>query len=318
MDKRASIQWFPGHMNKARNEVKEIMPQMDVIIEVLDARIPYSSENPMVAALRGEKPVIKILNKADLADPDMTQAWMDYFEQEDGVKALAFDDNKAADVHRIISLCKKLMPNKAGTGRQIKAMILGIPNVGKSTIINTLAGRTVAKTGNEPAVTKSQQLIKLDDDIMLYDTPGMLWPKVENANSGYRLAATGGIRDTAFDFDDVAGYTVDYLLQAYPELLKTRYKINELPKTDWEFFEIAGRNRGLLKKGGVVDTYRMSEILVNELRSGTLGRISLETPDMRETEELMVTEQRILAEAKKEAKLEEKRLRRLKTRKNRK
>ncbi|WP_182407240.1 ribosome biogenesis GTPase YlqF [Psychrobacter sp. GP33] len=318
MDTRANIQWFPGHMNKARNEVKEIMPQMDVIIEVLDARIPYSSENPMVATLRGDKPVIKILNKADLADPEMTQAWMDYFEQEDGVKALAFDDNKAADVHRIIELCKKLMPNKAESGRQIKAMILGIPNVGKSTLINTLAGRAVARTGNEPAVTKSQQLIKLDGGIMLYDTPGMLWPKVENANSGYRLAATGGIRDTAFDFDDVAGYTAEYLLQAYPELLKERYKIEELPKTDGEFFEIAGRNRGLLKKGGVVDIYRMSEILVNELRSGTIGRISLETPDMREAEEAVVAEQRIALEEKKLAKEEEKRVRRLKTRKNRK
>lgn len=318
MDTRANIQWFPGHMNKARNEVKEIMPQMDVIIEVLDARIPYSSENPMVATLRGDKPVIKILNKADLADTDVTQAWMDYFECEDGVKALAFDDNKAADVHRIIELCKKLMPNKAESGRQIKAMILGIPNVGKSTLINTLAGRVVAKTGNEPAVTKSQQLIKLDGGIMLYDTPGMLWPKVENANSGYRLAATGGIRDTAFDFDDVAGYTAEYLLQAYPELLKERYKIEELPKTDGEFFEIAGRNRGLLKKGGVVDIYRMSEILVNELRSGTIGRISLETPDMREAEEAVVAEQRIALEEKRLAKEEEKRLRRLKTRKNRK
>ena len=318
MDTRANIQWFPGHMNKARNEVKEIMPQMDVIIEVLDARIPYSSENPMVATLRGDKPVIKILNKADLADPEMTQAWMDYFEQEDGVKALAFDDNKAADVHRIIELCKKLMPNKAESGRQIKAMILGIPNVGKSTLINTLAGRAVARTGNEPAVTKSQQLIKLDGGIMLYDTPGMLWPKVENANSGYRLAATGGIRDTAFDFDDVAGYTAEYLLQAYPELLKERYKIEQLPKTDGEFFEIAGRNRGLLKKGGIVDIYRMSEILVNELRSGTIGRISLETPDMREAEEAVVAEQRIALEEKKLAKEEEKRLRRLKTRKNRK
>ena len=318
MDTRANIQWFPGHMNKARNEVKEIMPQMDVIIEVLDARIPYSSENPMVATLRGDKPVIKILNKADLADPDMTQAWMDYFEQEDGVKALAFDDSKANNIHRIVELCKKLMPNKVGTGRQIKAMILGIPNVGKSTLINTLAGRTVAKTGNEPAVTKSQQLIKLEGGIMLYDTPGMLWPKVENANSGYRLAATGGIRDTAFDFADVASYTAEYLIQAYPELLKTRYKIEDLPETDWEFFEVAGRNRGCVRAGNKIDTYRMSEILINELRSGTLGRISMETPEMRETEEAMVAEQRLALEAKKTAKEEEKRLRRLRTRKNRK
>lgn len=314
----ASIQWFPGHMNKARNEIKEIMPEMDVVIEVIDARIPYSSENPMVAALRGQKPVIKILNKADLADPNQTQAWIEYLESQDQVKAIACDDNKSSEVKRIVQICKQLMPNKVGTGRQIKVLIMGIPNVGKSTLINSLAGRSIAKTGDEPAVTKSQQLIKIDDDIMLYDTPGMLWPKIENPNSGYRLAATGGIKDTAFDFDDVAGYTAEYLIQAYPELLKERYKVEDLPKTDWEFFEVAGRNRGLLKKGGVVDTYRMSEILVNELRSGTLGRITLETPKMREEELLLVEEIRAQAEAKKEAKLEEKRLRKKRARKNRK
>ena len=315
---KETIQWFPGHMNKARNQVKEIMPEMDIVIEVIDARIPYSSENPMVAALRGQKPVIKILNKADLADPERTQIWLDHLEAQNGVKAIAFDDNKADDVHKIVELCKRLMPNKVESGRQIKAMIMGIPNVGKSTLINTLAGRSVAKTGNEPAVTKSQQLIKLDDGIMLYDTPGMLWPKVENEHSGYRLAATGGIRDTAFDFADVASYTAEYLITDYPELLKTRYKIEELPKTDWEFFEVAGHNRGLLKKGGVVDTYRMSEILINELRSGTLGRITMETPEMMAAEEEVVAEQRIAAEAKKEAKLEEKRLRKKRARKNRK
>ena len=153
---------------------------------------------------------------------------------------------------------------------------------------------------------------------MLYDTPGMLWPKVENENSGYRLAATGGIRDTAFDFADVASYTAEYLMQAYPELLKTRYKIEELPKTDWEFFEMAGRNRGCVRAGNQVDTYRMSEILINELRSGKLGNITLETPEMTEAEEIVVAEQRVAAEEKRIAKEEEKRLRRLKTRKNRK
>ena len=313
-----TIQWFPGHMNKARNEVKEIMPEMDIVIEVIDARIPYSSENPMVAALRGQKPVIKILNKADLADPERTQIWLDHLEAQNGVKAIAFDDNKADDVHKIVELCKRIMLNKVESGRQIKAMIMGIPNVGKSTLINTLAGRSVAKTGNEPAVTKSQQLIKLEGGIMLYDTPGMLWPKVENEHSGYRLAATGGIRDTAFDFADVAAYTAEYLIADYPELLKSRYKIEDLPKSDWEFFEAAGHNRGLLKKGGIVDTYRMSEILINELRSGTLGRITLETPEMMAVEEEVVAEQRIAAEAKKEAKLEEKRLRKKRARKNRK
>ena len=313
-----TIQWFPGHMNKARNEIKEIMPEMDVVIEVIDARIPYSSENPMVAKLRGQKPVIKILNKADLADPDQTKAWIEYLESQDQVKAIACNDNKTVEVKHIVQLCKQLVPNKVGTGRQIKVLIMGIPNVGKSTLINALAGRAIARTGDEPAVTKSQQLIKIDDDIMLYDTPGMLWPKIENPNSGYRLAATGGIKDTAYDFADVASYTAEYLINAYPELLKSRYKIEELPKTDWQFMEVAGRSRGLLQKGGVVDTYRMGEILVNELRSGVLGQITLETPAMREKEEIMVEGLRAEAAAKKEAKLEEKRLRRLRARKNRK
>ncbi|OCQ18759.1 ribosome biogenesis GTPase YlqF [Pseudoalteromonas luteoviolacea] len=312
-----AIQWFPGHMNKARNEIKEIMPQMDVIIEVLDARIPYSSENPMVTQLRGDKPVIKILNKADLADSDMTKAWMEYFEQEDGVKTLAFGHDKAAEVHRINTLCKKLAPHKVGQDKQLKAMIMGIPNVGKSTLINILAGRIVAKTGNEPAVTKAQQRIRLDDGIMLYDTPGMLWPKVENENSGYRLAATGAIRDTAINYEEVASYTAEYLLKAYPELLRSRYKIDELPECDWTFIEMAGRKRGCIRGGNQVDTHKMSEILINELRDAILGRVTMETPQMREDEEQMVAEIRAAAEAKKAAREEEKRQRRARARKNR-
>ncbi|KZN40666.1 ribosome biogenesis GTPase YlqF [Pseudoalteromonas luteoviolacea] len=312
-----AIQWFPGHMNKARNEIKEIMPQMDVIIEVLDARIPYSSENPMVTQLRGDKPVIKILNKADLADPEMTKAWMEYFEQEDGVKTLSFGHDKAAEVHRINTLCKKLAPHKVGQDKQLKAMIMGIPNVGKSTLINILAGRIVAKTGNEPAVTKAQQRIRLEDGIMLYDTPGMLWPKVENENSGYRLAATGAIRDTAINYEEVASYTAEYLLKAYPELLKSRYKIDELPECDWTFIEMAGRKRGCIRGGNQVDTHKMSEILINELRDAILGRVTMETPQMREDEEQMVAELRAAAEAKKAAREEEKRQRRARARKNR-
>ncbi|KAF7767695.1 ribosome biogenesis GTPase A [Pseudoalteromonas citrea] len=312
-----AIQWFPGHMNKARNEIKEIMPQMDVIIEVLDARIPYSSENPMVSALREDKPVIKILNKADLADPVMTDRWMKYLEQESGVKAVAFGHDKAAEVHKINELCKKLAPHKVGIDKQLKAMIMGIPNVGKSTLINTLAGRIVAKTGNEPAVTKAQQRIKLEDGIMLYDTPGMLWPKVENENSGYRLAATGAIRDTAIDYEEVASYTAEYLLEAYPKLLQTRYKIEDLPEQDWEFMEMAGKKRGCIRGGNQVDTHKMSEILINELRDAIIGRITMETPEMREREEVVVAELRAQAEAKKAAKEEEKKQRRARARKNR-
>ncbi|MBY5992055.1 ribosome biogenesis GTPase YlqF [Ferrimonas balearica] len=297
-----SIQWFPGHMNKARNEIKEVMPQMDVIIEVLDARIPYSSENPMVAKLRRDKPVIKILNKADLADPELTQAWMAYLEQERGVKTLALGEDKVGQMHKITELCQKLVPSKVGPGKQIKAMIMGIPNVGKSTLINTLAKRVVAKTGNEPAVTRAQQRIKLEEGIMLYDTPGMLWPKLENEHYGYRLAATGAVRDTVVVYEDVGSYVSEYLLRTYPELLKARYKLETLPETDWEFMEQAGRQRGCVRAGGHVDFTKFGTILINELRSGTLGRITLETPQMKEVEEAQLAIAREKAEAEKEAK----------------
>lgn len=312
-----SIQWFPGHMHKARKEIEEVIPKVDVIIEVLDARIPFSSENPMIAEIKAGKPVVKVLNKRDLADPELTQMWIEHFEKEQGVKAIAITTSVKEEVNHIMELVRKLAPHREEIGKNIRTMIMGIPNVGKSTLINTLAGRIVAKTGNEPAVTKAQQRIKLDDGIMLYDTPGMLWPKVENENSGYRLGATGAIRDTAIDYEEVASYTAEYLLQAYPELLKSRYKIDELPESDWEFVEMAGKKRGCIRGGNQIDTYKMSEILINELRDGIIGRITMETPAMREEEEQMVAELRAAAEAKKAAKEEEKKQRRARARKNR-
>ncbi len=301
-----ALQWFPGHMNKARREIKEVMPQMDVIIEVLDARIPYSSENPMVAQLRRDKPVIKILNKADLADPALTAQWMTYLEQEQGVKTLALDTDKASQVHKITELCHKLVPNKVGQDKQIKAMIMGIPNVGKSTLINTLAKRVVAKTGNEPAVTKAQQRIKLEQGIMLYDTPGMLWPKLENEHYGYRLAAIAAIRDTVVDYEDLGSYVSEYLMQAYPERLVERYKLDALPEQDWEFMEMAGRKRGCMRAGNQVDLAKFGTLLINELRNGTLGGITLETPAMAEVEKAELEEARRKAEALKQAQEEEK------------
>ncbi len=229
-----SIQWFPGHMHKARKEIEEILPSIDVIIEVLDARIPYSSENPLIRRLRQDKPVIKVLNKRDLADPDMTAIWLDYLEQEQGVKAMAITTQQLSEVNKIMALCRKLAPHREEMGKNIRTMIVGIPNVGKSTLINVLAGRVIAKTGNQPAVTRQQQRINLQNGVVLSDTPGILWPKVENPHSGFRLAATGAVKDTAMEYDEVAFYTVDYLARAYPDLLKARYKIDSLPTTDVE------------------------------------------------------------------------------------
>lgn len=283
-----SINWYPGHMHKATKEIKEILPNIDIFIEVLDARIPYSSENPVISQLRGEKPCIKLLNKSDLADPAVTRKWLDYLDNEHGVKAMAITSHEPDRIKNIIELCKKLLPKKANGHDAIHAMITGIPNVGKSTLINILAGRTIAKTGNEPAITKGQQLINLHNGLMLLDTPGILWPKFENEKSGYRLATTGAIKETAMSYDDVAFFAVDYMLKTYPDLLKQRYKLNTLPDTELEFLEVIGKQRGCLGTGKKVNLDQISRVFIGELRDATVGRISLETPDMVEEEKIAV------------------------------
>ncbi|GAL04227.1 ribosome biogenesis GTPase YlqF [Photobacterium aphoticum] len=306
-----TIQWFPGHMHKARKEIEEVLPKIDVIIEVLDARIPFSSENPLIKTFRekNNKPVVKVLNKRDLADPEMTQLWIDHLEKEQGVKAIAITTENINEVNKITELCRKLAPNREDMGKNIRTMIMGIPNVGKSTIINTLAGRSVAVTGNQPAVTRQQQRINLQNGIVLSDTPGILWPKVENPHSGFRLAATGAVKDTAMDYIDVAFFTVEYLAQAYPELLKARYDIDEMPESEIEMMEEIGRKRGCLKSGGRVDLHKASEILINELRNGTLGHITMERPEMI-TQELIDVAIEAERKAEEKAKVKEERRKR--------
>ncbi|WP_345857478.1 ribosome biogenesis GTPase YlqF [Shewanella algae] len=300
-----AIQWYPGHMHKARKEIEEVMPQIDLVIEVLDARIPYSSENPMVAKLRQDKPCIKLLNKSDLADSEITNRWIEYLEQEQGVRAQAITTLQPAMVRKIPELCRKLVPVSEGALKDIRTMIMGIPNVGKSTIINTLAGRVIAKTGNEPAVTKAQQRINLKNGIVLSDTPGILWPKVDNEASGYRLAVTGAIKDTAMEYEDVALFAAAYFLHAYPEAMMERYKLTSLPATDIELLEEIGRRRGALRSGGHIDLHKASELLLHEFRSGKIGQLSLETPEMAQAEEVevakLLAEKEALKQAKKEA-----------------
>lgn len=279
-----AINWYPGHMHKARKQMEEVLPKVDLIIEVLDARIPFSSENPMINKLRQykgmDKPCIKVLSKSDLADPAVTQQWVTALEQERGVKALPLTTDQPAQTQKLIPLCRQLFPDREQKQKTIHSMIMGIPNVGKSTLINTLAGRLIAKVGNEPAVTKRQQRIDLGNGVILSDTPGILWPKIDIENSSYRLATTGAIRDTAMDYDDVAFFATEYLLQAYPQLLRERYQLDELPDSPAALLELIGAKRGCLRAGGKVDLNKVSTLVIKELRAGTIGRISLETPAM--------------------------------------
>ncbi|MDD5578026.1 MAG: ribosome biogenesis GTPase YlqF [Methylobacter sp.] len=279
-----NIQWYPGHMHKAGKEIREILPQIDLIIEMLDARIPFSSQNPMLAALRSNKPCIKILSKSDLADPDITRLWQTYLEQEQDVKTLAVTSGQPDKIKLLPELCHKMLPHKDSSSRLMHTLIMGIPNVGKSTLINIVAGRTIAKTGNEPAITKMQQRIDIGGGIILLDTPGLLWPNVENKNSGYRLAVTGAIKDTAINHEDIAGFALEYLLQNYPEALKARFELDQLPEGERQLMEIIGKNRGCLRAGGHIERDKVAKIILSELRAGTIGRISLETPAMMEKE----------------------------------
>ncbi len=310
----STINWFPGHMHKARKEIAEVMPHVDVVIEVIDARIPFSSENPLVPSLRGDTPLIKLLNKADLADPAITALWVEKMEQEKGVKALPVSQQRPDQIRNLLNLCTSLVSERQREVRPARVMIMGIPNVGKSTIINTLAGRVIAKTGNEAGVTKAQQKIKLEQGILLTDTPGFLWPKLSPPSCGYRLAITGAIKDTVFDYADIALYAAEYLLKAYPDALKKRYGLDELPETDLELLDTIGIKRGCTRKGGGVEIQKVAAILITELRAGLLGPISWETPAMTQEEVLRAKED---DERKKIEKEEADRIRRLKTRKNR-
>lgn len=290
-----AIQWFPGHMNKARKKISEAMPDIDIVVEVLDARLPYSSTNPLVDELRGDKTCIKVLNKADLADPGVTQQWVDYFGKQHNTQAIPLVAEDRSQVKKLIDLCRKLGAARLEKKLSVRVMIMGIPNVGKSTLINALAGRYIAKTGNEPAVTKANQMIDLKNGIVLSDTPGILWPKFENEHSGYRLAASGAVKDTAMEYTDVATYALGYLLNQYGSELSARFRFKELPATASDALSTIAAKRGCLKPGGIADLHKAAELCLHELRAGKIGRITLENPAIVEQELAEIEERRLEA-----------------------
>jgi len=263
------------------------MGSIDVVIEVLDARLPKASCNPMIAELRlhRQRPCLKILNKADLADPEVTKAWLNFYNRQAAVKAVALSCKNASDAAMVPSLCKLLAPHRDNTHKPLRMMIMGIPNVGKSTLMNMMLKRRVANIGDEPAVTKSQQCHKLNDNMTITDSPGLLWPKIEKPQDGLMLATVHAIGRNAVIEDEVAGFLADILLSRYPGLLSARYGIVEKGLDGTDVIAAIAKKRGCLLKGsgGEPDLEKAAMILLTEYRSGKMGRISLETPEAEDS-----------------------------------
>lgn len=324
-----TISWYPGHMHKANKEMAAIIKNIDVVVEVLDARMPQASSNPMLSKMRQGKPCLRILNKADLADPHITKRWLEYFSRDPLSFAATSSKEKRINSADVIFLCQKLM-RKANAGKPVveavistnpdlaalkewkrqqkknQIMIVGIPNVGKSSIMNQILGKHVAKTGNEPAITKGQQRVRLNDHWYLVDTPGVLWPKLEDQAAAYRLAMSGAIRNTAIEFVEVAIFAAQTLLTLFPERLKKRYQMEELPDSGEAFLEALARAKGCVRKASRarlapanadpagaslardndldkppvpdIDWQKVSEMLINDYRAGRFGPMSLEIP----------------------------------------
>ncbi|TNJ64269.1 ribosome biogenesis GTPase YlqF [Paenibacillus hemerocallicola] len=286
-----TIQWFPGHMTRAKRQIQEKLKLIDVAFELLDARVPLSSRNPMIDDILLNKPRIVLLNKADLADPNVTREWIAYFA-ETGIEAVPIDSVTGEGVRSIPERAKHVLRDKIEAQlrkgmnpRSVRALIVGIPNVGKSTLINRLAGKHVAATGDRPGVTKGQQWIKSSGGLELLDTPGILWPKFEDSQVGFRLAAIGSINDQIVNVEDVAYHAIRYMSETYPQELKERYELEQLPGEDPQPDEIVdvmeriGKKRGCLQSGGTVNLEKASMVVLRDLRGGKLGRLSLERPE---------------------------------------
>ena len=273
------IHWFPGHMNSTRQAIKDrVKAGLDVVIELLDARLPGSSSNPLLAALTTGRPSLKVLNKQDLADPAVTADWLAHYNAQPHTRAIPLDAGDKTPARALIKACRELAPQRGDMHKPLRVLICGIPNVGKSTLINTLVGRKAAKTGDEPGITKLEQKFVLENGFYLFDTPGMLWPRISIEQSGYHLAASGAIGRNAFDEEEVALELIAVLARRYPERLRERYGLTELGADD-AVLEAIGLKRGAKVRGGGVQMHKAAEALLIDYRQGLLGRITLETPE---------------------------------------
>ena len=285
MQDNMNIQWYPGHMTKTRRQMEQDLKQVDAVCEIMDARIPISSRNPDIDSICGNKPRMVILNRLDLADPDATARWAAYFKKQ-GIAAVATDCKSRKGINQFTPAVRQLLHEKIardaakGMTRALRIMIVGIPNVGKSTLINQISGRKGAKAENRPGVTRGKQWVTVDKDLLLMDTPGILWPKFEDPNVGMMLAYTGAVKDGIMDLEELACRLIELLWQRYPELVRERYGIACEPDTPgWQMLEAAGRKRGYLLARGEVNLERMAKVLLDEYRSGKLGHFTLEMPE---------------------------------------
>lgn len=281
-----TIQWFPGHMTSARKKAAETMALIDVVIEVCDARLPEASSNPMIRELRlhRQRPCLKLLNKADLADPVVTQAWLDYYNAQPGVKAVAISSKSPGEAARVPALCKGLAPHRNDGIKPLRMLIMGIPNVGKSTLMNALLKRRVAAVGDEPAVTKSQMSLDLGKAMTITDTPGLMWPKITHDSDGYMLAASHAIGRNAVIDSEVAIFLANLLLERYPAALAARYGLDLAGMDGIAVLEAVARKRGCIvqgRRGGDLDLEKAAMVLLTDYRAGKLGRVSLESPQSR-------------------------------------
>ena len=285
-----NIQWYPGHRTKTRRQIQADLKLVDLVVEIIDARIPISSRNPDIDELVGEKPRLVVLNRADQADPDMNRRWTEWFRRH-GWAVLETDAKTGRGVSQFSTVIRTALQEKLEqwkakgfVGRPVRAMVVGVPNVGKSTFINQVAKRKTAKAGDRPGVTRGKQWVTVDQGLQLLDTPGILWPKFEDEEVGRNLAYTGAVKDEIMDVETLACHLMEVLGSRYPLALQARYKIEVAPENKgWELLEKAGRRRGFLISGGEVDTERMANILLDEYRAGKLGRFTLEAPPEEKT-----------------------------------